>query len=135
MAEANPETETPEATPKKKTGRPQKTDATKKDKIISFRLTPAEFEKITDAAKAADITPQDYARQAALKGTVRIIQDKRKTDPALITHLLAIGNNLNQMAKKYNATCTAPAPAALETALTELRGLLTQAGENYGAKS
>ena len=117
---------------KKKTGRPPK-DTDKKTEWLGFRLTPADLEKIKTAAEKVSLSPSEYVRLCAENGTIRVIPDKRKADPALLGSLLAVGNNLNQMQKKFNSTGTAPVPAALETALTELRGLLTKAGEGYGS--
>jgi len=97
--------------------RPKLNDNERRNDVISFRLTEAEAVQLEEAAAKAGLLPSDYARACALKKTVRTVPDERKPDPDLLRSLLAIGNNLNQIARKLNATDQAPAnlSAALDT--------------------
>jgi uncharacterized protein (DUF1778 family) len=89
--------------------RPTMNDNERRNEIISFRLTDDEAAELETAAAKAGLLSSDYVRVCALKGTVRIVPDERKPDPELLRSLLAIGNNLNQIARKLNATDQAPA--------------------------
>ena len=96
---------------------------------FTVRLSAKDRAIIDTAAEKAGVTPSEYIRLCAIRGTVRVIHDKNKADPALMLHLLAIGNNLNQIARKLNATDRAP--ANLDDTIFILRGLLTKAGQGY----
>jgi hypothetical protein len=97
---------------------------------FSIRLSAAERETIGSEAKKLGLSPSEYVRLCALRGTVRIVSGSRKADPALMLNLLAIGNNLNQIARKMNAE--GRAPDHLEETLSVLRDLLTEAGKACG---
>ena len=109
--------------------RPKTEKAKLKTEWLGFRLSIAERETIDTAAAKVDLLPSEYVRRCALNGTVRVVADKRKADPALMLNLLAIGNNLNQIARKLNATDNAP--ANLEDTITILQELLRKAGQGY----
>jgi hypothetical protein len=89
-------------------GRP-KQDETKTRGVFSFRLNKSEREKIDASAASIGLSSSEYVRMCALNGRVRVVQDNRKTDPELLRSLLAIGNNLNQIARKINTTERIPA--------------------------
>jgi uncharacterized protein (DUF1778 family) len=89
--------------------RPKLNDNERRDDVVSFRLTETEAAGLEEAAAKAGLSLSDYARACALKNTVRIVSDRKKADPELLRLLLAIGNNLNQIARKLNATDRTPA--------------------------
>ena len=109
--------------------RPKTEQSKLKTAWLGIRLSIAEREAIDNAAAKVALKPSEYVRRCALNGTVRVIHDKRKADPALMLNLLAIGNNLNQIARKLNATDNAP--ANLEETITVLHDLLKTAGQGY----
>ena len=65
----------------------------KKEKRLTFRVTPEQYERIVAEAEAADMTPAAYARAATLHQQVKVFPGL-----AEITHeLKGIGRNLNQL--------------------------------------
>jgi uncharacterized protein (DUF1778 family) len=76
---------------------------------FTVRLSVADRKEIEAAAAHIGLNPSEYVRRCALKKSVRVVPDERKPDPDLLRSLLAIGNNLNQIARKLNATDQAPA--------------------------
>ena len=66
---------------------------------FTVRLSAAEREQIEEKAHLLNLTPSDYARACLLQGTVKIVREEGH-DPEKVRALLAIGNNLNQMARR-----------------------------------
>ena len=89
--------------------RPKIEEDKKRGAWLGLRLTADEREQIDSAAAKVGLSPSEYGRRCALRGTVRVVSDERKHDPELLRSLLAIGNNLNQIARKLNATDQVPA--------------------------
>jgi hypothetical protein len=109
--------------------RPKTEKAKQRAEWFGFRLTLAERETINSAAANVGLSPSEYVRRCAFNGTVRVIHDKRKADPALMLNLLAIGNNLNQIARKLNATDRTA--ANLDDTIIILQELLNKVGQGY----
>jgi len=76
---------------------------------FTVRLSDDDRAQIEKTAANIGLTPSEYVRRSALNKTVRTVPDERKPDPDLLRSLLAIGNNLNQIARKLNATDQVPA--------------------------
>lgn len=83
---------------------------------FTVRLSDDDRAQIEETAANIGLNPSEYVRMCALKKTVRIVSDRKKADPELLRSLLAIGNNLNQIARKLNATDRTP--ANLDDAIT-----------------
>lgn len=67
---------------------------------VSFRLCEADYARLAYQAAVADLRINEFARRRVLQEQCSIsITMLRQTDPALIQHLLSIGNNLNQLTK------------------------------------
>lgn len=111
--------------------RPKKAEKEQRNAWLGVRLSAAERGQIENEAAKLELTASDYVRRCAIRGTVRVIHDKRKADPQLVLNLLAIGNNLNQIARKLNMTDRVP--ANLNDTLAVLRDLLTQLGKGDGS--
>lgn len=93
------------------------------------RWTPAEREALTARAKAAGVSVSAYVRAAALEGEApapkrrRSSETRPRLDPAEFRQLVAIGNNLNQIARALNAERPDLIGGDLGEALAELRGI------------
>jgi len=97
---------------------------------FTVRLTAAERARVEEKARQLNLSPSDYARACLVRGTVRVVQEDG-FDPELVRGLLAIGNNLNQIAHRLNATGT-HAPAQLDVVLDVISALLTEVGRRHG---
>ena len=97
---------------------------------FTVRLTAAERARVEEKARQLNLSPSDYARACLVRGTVRVVQEGG-FDPELVRELLAIGNNLNQIAHRLNATGT-HAPAQLDVVLDVISALLTEVGRRHG---
>lgn len=65
----------------------------RKDKRLTFRVTPEQYQRITAAAEAADMTPAAYARAATLHQQVKVFPGLEE----ITVQLKRIGVNLNQL--------------------------------------
>lgn len=66
------------------------------------RATHAEHAAVEARRAASGLSMSEFLRQQALEGAV--IQRKPLADKRLLSELAAIGNNLNQIARKANMT-------------------------------
>ena len=96
---------------------------------FTVRLSLAERAAVAERARLLKLTPSDYARACLVQGTVNVIREDGH-DPEKVRALLAIGNNLNQIARRLNASGEVP-PLLLEV-LGTVRALLTEAGRLHG---
>ncbi|MEM9469487.1 MAG: plasmid mobilization relaxosome protein MobC [Pseudomonadota bacterium] len=93
-------------------------------KVMSpYRVTEHERALIKANAKAAKLSVSEYQRRQCIDGHIIMQQDKH--DAELIRQLLAIGNNLNQIAKKLHVTNRYHTPR-LEGALLHLEKVLSE---------
>jgi hypothetical protein len=113
---------------KKRMGRPRKAEAAIK-KNWNVRFSEDDREMVLHNARLLRMTPSAYIRQCATQGTVRIVRESGH-DPEKVRALLAIGNNLNQIARQLNAG-GAVSPLLSEV-LGTVRALLTEAGRVHG---
>lgn len=97
---------------------------------FTVRLSAAERARVEEQAQRLKLSPSDYARACLVRGTVRVVREDGH-DPEQVRALLAIGNNLNQIARHLNAT-GAHAPAKLDEVLDAISALLTEAGRRHG---
>jgi len=96
---------------------------------FTVRLSAAEREQVEEKARLLNLTPSDYARVCLVQGTVKIVREEGH-DPEKVRALLSIGNNLNQIARRMNAS--GEVPPLLSEVLGLVRALLTEAGRQYG---
>jgi hypothetical protein len=83
-------------------GRRKQTDQSERQSVsLSFWITPGERAELDERAAAAGVKLSDYAR-AALLGYRLHVKDPIKE--RAISELWAIGNNLNQLARRANTT-------------------------------
>jgi Bacterial mobilisation protein (MobC) len=109
--------------------RPKKAEGDHRDQWLGFRVSASELEAIEREADRLKLSQSDYLRHCATKRTLRVVADSKKADPVLIGHLLAIGNNLNQIARKLNSTDRVP--DNLNETLQIVQRLLIEAGKGY----
>jgi hypothetical protein len=93
-------------------------------------LTTRELELLRARAAAAGMRPVDYGR-------AQLFADRRSSrapvalaphlDPLFLACLSRLGNNLNQIPRRLNAT-RQPAPPTLEPLLREIRILIGRGG-------
>lgn len=108
-------------------GRPRKEEH---ERLYNFtvRLSAADRLEITRKAKQAGVSRSEYLRLCAVYGTLQMIS---AADPALLRNLLAIGNNLNQIARRLNTSDRES--AHLDATLSVLGELLDEARGSYGS--
>lgn len=81
--------------------RPKKASIEKRSEQLKIRLTMAEIEYVRSVASSNGINISDYARRRML-GVRLPVKTLSHTDPALISELNAIGNNVNQLTRSVH---------------------------------
>lgn len=72
---------------------------------ISFRLNEADYARVAYHAAVIDVRVNELARSRTLHGDRQIIIEHRRCyDPRLVSQLISLGNNLNQMVKRFHMT-------------------------------
>jgi hypothetical protein len=84
-------------------GRPRKDKRQLRNEWLKARVTSDELHLAEELARDAAKNSSDFVRDAVLNGRI-VIKRFRAPDPAIISQLQRIGNNLNQIAKICNAT-------------------------------
>lgn len=85
--------------------RPPTTSDARKSRVISFRVTDSEFARLAHRAATANMRVNDLVRMMALQKAEKLkVETFMRYDPMLISELNRIGNNLNQMVKRFHAT-------------------------------
>jgi len=103
--------------------RPTKTSPDRMTEIVRFRVRPAEFVLIQQAAIRAGKTLSEYARSHIIEGRV-VIKSHRKLDPRAFDQLRRIGVNLNQAVRLFHTNKDKPPPELLSAAATVERIIL-----------
>ena len=76
------------------------------------------------------LKPTAYIRKCIVQGTVRVVQEEGH-DPAKVRALVAIGNNLNQIARRMNAS-GAEVPPQLGALLEAIQEIIQDTGNRHG---
>ena len=80
--------------------RPKKKREGRKVHTISFRVTEAEFLRLSHRASVVHLPVHQLARRLVLSRLKRlVVKTNRRTDPVLVKQLYHIGVNINQLAK------------------------------------
>ena len=110
--------------------RPTKPDD---ERLENFTVRLSKKDRATIEANAGKIglSPSEFLRVSGLRGTVRVVKDGRKADPALLNGLIAVGNNLNQIAHRANETKEAPDSYKLSAALADLYNVFIEIREAH----
>ena len=112
-------------------GRPRKNTRALRDHWLKTRVTMDELHRVEQLARDAGKTPSEFFRDAVLNGHI-LVRRFRAPDPAIISHLQRIGNNLNQIAKICNTTGNDRRARFIETHLDDdLRPVLHRLLELY----
>lgn len=96
----------------------------RRDERVTVRLTAEERRLLERRAGDCGRTVSTFMRQAALGAVPR--RSAGAAGRATLYHLGRIGNNLNQLAHKANATGRLTTERALLAALAELRALMRE---------
>ena len=111
-------------------GRPKQ--HSRREKQLNLHLTESEMAWVRARADAAGMRPPDFARAQLL--SERPLPTRRGAshgdlDPLFLIQLSKIGNNLNQIARRFNAH-RMPAPGELEAVLETIRRMLRRAARD-----
>ena len=86
--------------------RKKKPDRERKSHLVTARLNDIQYEHVCNAANDAGLSISDYLRHQAVFGKVenhiQIVADFKELE-AITRELSAIGNNLNQLTRYFNA--------------------------------
>lgn len=113
--------------------RPRKADGAQRTRFMGFRATLEDQADIKDKAALLKLPPSEYMRRCSRQGTVRVVQEDG-FDPELVRGVLAIGNNLNQIARHLNTTGQID-PTELHEVLAMVRAFLTEAGRQAWSRA
>ena len=113
--------------------RPRKADGAPRTRFMGFRATLEDEADIKDKAALLKLPPSEYMRRCSRQGTVRVVQEGG-FDPELVRGVLAIGNNLNQIARHLNTTGQID-PTELHEVLAMVRAFLTEAGRQAWSRA
>lgn len=78
--------------------RPQKQEAERQDRFVSFRVTEDDAEAIAARAAAAGMSVSAYAREQARRGRV-VVRQSPGLDAATLETVRRLGVNLNQITR------------------------------------
>lgn len=81
--------------------RPKKVSEEKRSEQLKIRLTTAEIEHLRLQASGTGLTASEYARRRIL-GAKLPTKTAMQADPALVSELNAIGNNVNQLTRSVH---------------------------------
>ena len=109
-------------------GRPRKAQPERRSKRITLRLTEEEHSWLEGMAVNTRKTQADYARTAMI-GCPIVVKQTRELPFEVIHELNRIGVNLNQMARKLNAT--GQRSSDVSAVLDRLNALLDSTLEDY----
>jgi hypothetical protein len=112
--------------------RPRKAQAEQKTRFMGFRGTLEDEADIKDKAALLKLPYSEYMRLCSRQQTLRLVHEEGH-DPEKVRALLAIGNNLNQIARHVNETGQID-PTELHAVLAMVRAILTEAGRLHGPK-
>lgn len=95
---------------------------------IGVKLTPDERAELEVAAKEQGAPLSTYVRELCLRRVPVMVAGARRNPEAkaLLYELNAIGNNLNQLARRSNIKDEPPPPDELHAALTALKAAIAR---------
>jgi hypothetical protein len=107
-------------------GRPRKSDP--RTRQLNLSLTDAEYESITQRARALGMRPVHFGRAMLLNSNMASMPSQRAPghiEKLNYSALVRLGNNLNQMMRHLHRTGD-PVPADLEPLLTDVRAIVAR---------
>jgi hypothetical protein len=81
--------------------RPKKDTADRRTEVVNIRYTKAQRLALESQAIAAGLSTSEFVRRMSLEGKVIIVQSRRLHHDVFV-ELKRIGNNINQLAHKFN---------------------------------
>ena len=89
--------------------RPKKSIEARKTRKLCYRLSEAEYLKLSHKAASMGVSVNELARRLALDGSDALnVTVNERIDPALIQQFHHIGVNLNQAVKRFHMTGRSP---------------------------
>jgi len=113
--------------------RPRKAQPEQKTRFLGFRGTLEDEADIKAKAALLKLPPSEYMRRCSRQGPAKVIYEEGH-DPEKVRALLAVGNNLNQIARHLNATGQID-PTELHEVLAMVRAFLTEAGQQAWSRA
>lgn len=109
--------------------RPRKQSDSPLSRYVSFRVSEARYADVEAIASRAGMRVNELARRLFHRGSRRVtVQVTRRVDPALITELRYIGNNLNQVVR--NIHLRGRIPSKLEDLCAEIQRIVVAAAQD-----
>ena len=127
---SEPPVEEGDRRPKRRGGRPKKTEATGRASRVHVLLTVAEKARVREAARRGGLSISEYVRRRTLGRPVT-----SRVDADAERQLRRIGVNLNQLTRVANAAGQVERGADLDALVAEIRraiGMLQGGGEPPG---
>lgn len=87
--------------------RPRKKDHEKLSKVLPIRCSETDLSDLKARAQKSGLCVSEFVRDMAVNG--KIIVNETSTNFEVVQELKRSGNNLNQIAKRFNATGIEPA--------------------------
>lgn len=115
-SESEPTSEERSARPRRRGGRPKKTEATGRISRVHVLLTVAEKGRVREAARRGGLSISEYVRRRTLGRPVT-----SRVDADAERQLRRIGVNLNQLARVANAAGQVERGADLDVLVAEIR--------------
>ncbi len=112
--------DTPPKPPKKKQDQEQKqerdlrlmADKIRRQNVIKIRVSDDELAELRERKTCTELAR--WIRESILAGDVVLRSQTAAVDPQLLRSLAAIGNNVNQIARRLNSAKSTDIPIALE---------------------
>lgn len=97
-------------------------------RLVGVKLTPTEHDELTSAASEQGCSVSAYVRELCLRRSVTVVAATRRNPEAkaLLFELNAIGNNLNQLARRANTRGEPAPPDELDFALEALKAAIAR---------
>lgn len=97
-----------------------------RNRQLNIALTEAEHAALSARASALELRPVEYARLLVLGGGHTVIDARPpQIDILAFEQLKRLGNNLNQISRRFNATGHPP-PDSLPRLLADIRSVLAR---------
>lgn len=108
-------------TAKRKVGRPRLDEGERRAHHVKVGFNDLDFDTVEYKAQQSGRNVPNYIHDAALGATIQTHINDEQVE--LVRNVAAMGNNINQLARKANAAGFAPFRSKCETAINELSTL------------
>lgn len=107
---------------------PRSKSSEPRDRQFNLSLTASELERIKRRAEALGLRPVHLGRLLVLddRRAVALQRGPSTIDRLIHGQLIRLGNNLNQLTRRFHASEAGAAPADLEPLLRDIRSLIAR---------